>query len=783
MQKRLIPGWVIRKAPQTWSLHFTHFQPERVLHCLSESTGDDVLLLFFRQRVETHRVTRHTNGQLRVFLRMLHRIQQHFAVHDVHVQVLTAFDRRFMMEVTVHQARQVGFAHFVVFTQRVRHDREGIRDTIFRIGERQFSNRGQRSDSAFLVTAVHRVSTWAERCASAAAIRGVTGFLTINHVRGNGQHGLGRDCVAVGFQFLNFLHETFNQVNRQVIHASVVVTELRVFAFDFEVDSQTVFIANRFNFRVFDGRQGVSRNRQTCDTTRHSADNVAIVQRHQRSFVAVFVMHVVDDVQGGDVLFRQPVHEVIHTFHNFVEIQQIAFDRFRFRAYLHFQFFINAAVDSVQHGFREVSASTEELHLLTNHHRAYAACDSVVVVVEVRTHQVIVLVLQRRGVDGNFRREFFEVQRQFFGPQNRDVRLRRRPHGVEGVQEAEAVFGYQRTAVNAHTTNGFGRPDRVAGEQLIIFRCTQEAHHTQFHHQVVDQFLGFLLGEFACFQVAFDVHVKEGGDAAKGHRGTVLGFHRSQVAEVSPLHGFLSVGRRTGDITAIFRCHLFDLAQRAVLFSNFFTQTDSRFQVYAIFQVLLQRDKLCIFVFHQEVDTVQRNAAVVTDNTATAVSIRQTGQHAGFTAIQDVFGVNVEYALVVGFTVFGEDFFQLRIQLAVVRFAGTFNHFDTAKWDNGAFQRSFSLQTNNFLKRLVDIACVMRSDGGRHGSVEVYWRMSAVFQFDAFHNFVPQGSGGFSCASQEGLVTLVWRVVFLDKVADVDFILPVAFRKTFPGCG
>ncbi|CCJ82916.1 hypothetical protein BN134_3684 [Cronobacter dublinensis 1210] len=34
-----------------------------------------------------------------------------------------------------------------------------------------------------------------------------------------------------------------------------------------------------------------------------------------------------------------------------------------------------------------------------------------------------------------------------------------------------------------------------------------------------------------------------------------------------------------------------------------------------------------------------------------------------------------------------------------------------------------------------------------------------------------------SCASQEGLITLVWRVVFLDKVADVDFILPVAFRE------
>ena len=96
----------------------------------------------------------------------------------------------------------------------------------------------------------------------------------------------------------------------------------------------------------------------------------------------------------------------------------------RFRTNLHFQFFIHAAVDSVQHGFREVSASAEELHLLTNNHRAYAACDSVVVVVEVRTHQVIVLILQRRGIDGHFSGEFLEAQRQFsdhrivmFGPE------------------------------------------------------------------------------------------------------------------------------------------------------------------------------------------------------------------------------------------------------------------------------------------------------------------------------------------------------------------------------
>ena len=494
-------------------------------------------------------------------------------------------------------------------------------------------------------------------------------------------------------------------------------------------------------------------------------------------------MHVVDNVQCSNVLFRQPVHEVIHAIHDFVIVQHIAFDWFRLRTNLHFQFFINAAVDCVQHGFRQVCTRTEELHLFTNNHWAYAACDSVVIVVEVRTHQVIVLVLQRRGVDGHFSGEFLEVQRQFFRPQNGDVRLRRRTHGVQGVQEAEAVFGHQSTAVNAHTADGFSCPDWVTGEQLIVFRGTQEANHTQFHDQVVNHFLSVLLGDFARFHITFDVSIQEGGYTTEGHCCTVLRLNSGQVAEVGPLDSFLSVGCRTRDIAAIFSRHFFDLTQRAMLFSDFFTQTDSRFQVYTVFQIRLQGNKLRVFVFHQEVDTVQRNATVVTDDTATAIGIWQTSQNARFTAVQNVFGVNIEYTLVVGFTVFGEDFFQHWVQLAVIRFAGTFNHFDTTERDDCAFQWCFSLQTNDFLKGFVDIASIVRSDGGSNGGVKINWRVSAVFQFYAFHYAVPQLGGRFSCASQEGFVTFIRGIVFLNEVTYVYFILPVTFCKTFPGCG
>ena len=74
-----------------------------------------------------------------------------------------------------------------------------------------------------------------------------------NDARVDDMNRLSRDSVTVGSEFLNFLHETFYQVNRHVINASVVVTKLRVFAFDFEVDSQTVFVTNWFKRYPYHG--------------------------------------------------------------------------------------------------------------------------------------------------------------------------------------------------------------------------------------------------------------------------------------------------------------------------------------------------------------------------------------------------------------------------------------------------------------------------------------------------------------------------------------------------
>ena len=339
-------------------------------------------------------------------------------------------------------------------------------------------------------------------------------------------------------------------------------------------------------------------------------------------------MHVVNDIQCGHVLGSQPIHEAVHTGHHGVEIQYFVQNRFGFRADLFFGFFIHTAVNRVQHGFGQVGAGTEELHLFADNHRAHAAGNGVIIAIEIRAHQIIVFVLDRRSVDGYFGAEVFETFRQLFRPQYSDVRLRRRTHVVQGVQEAEAVFGHQCTAVQAHTADGFGGPNRVAGEQFIVFRGAQETHHAQFHHQMVNQLLRFAFGQRTGFQVALDVDIQESCHAAKRHGGTVLRFHGSQIAEISPLYGFAGIGGRAGNIKAVARGHFFHLTQSFVLIVDFFAAADGFFQIFTGFQIGLQRIELSHFIGHQEIDTVKCDTAIVADNTAATVSIRQAGQHA-----------------------------------------------------------------------------------------------------------------------------------------------------------
>ena len=240
-------------------------------------------------------------------------------------------------------------------------------------------------------------------------------------------------------------------------------------------------------------RQRIRRHRQAGDATGHRAVNVAVVEGHQRRLVAVFIMHAVDDVQRADVLHRQPVHKVVEAGHHGVVVQHLIAQRRGFRPHLDLQFLIHPAVNCVEQRFGQIGAGAEELHLLADDHRADAAGDGVVVAVEIAAHQIVVLILQRRGGDRDPGGIFFKRRRQRLRPEHGQVRLRRRAHGVQSMQIAEGGFADQGATIQPHAAQHLRRPDGIPGEQRIKFRGAQETHHADLHDKVVNQLLGLLL--------------------------------------------------------------------------------------------------------------------------------------------------------------------------------------------------------------------------------------------------------------------------------------------------
>ena len=231
--------------------------------------------------------------------------------------------------------------------------------------------------------------------------------------------------MTIGRVLTQVVHELIGNFNRHGISLVVVVTEGHVVAFAFKANGQTTFVTNHLNLAITDGHQRVRHDGKAGNTRCEDAFNVTIVQSQFIGFVAVLIVHVVDDLQGVGVNASQPAHHLFVLFHHFVVVEVLGSNGFKLRSHLFTRAFIATAVDCVKQCLGKVGASAEELHLLTDLHRGDAACDTVVVA-EVHTHQVIVFVLDGRGVNRNLGAELLPIFRQLIGPKNCQVGFRSR---------------------------------------------------------------------------------------------------------------------------------------------------------------------------------------------------------------------------------------------------------------------------------------------------------------------------------------------------------------------
>ena len=147
------------------------------------------------------------------------------------------------------------------------------------------------------------------------------------------------------------------------------------------------------------------------------------MQSHLKALIAVFVMVVMDNVQGVHVNLRQPLHHILVPVHYLVVIQILGGDGAELGAHLLAADLVHAAVDGVEQALGQVGSGAEELHFLAYPHTGNAAGDGVIVAVG-HPHQVVVLILDGGGLDGGLSAEALEIHGQSGGPEHGQVRLR-----------------------------------------------------------------------------------------------------------------------------------------------------------------------------------------------------------------------------------------------------------------------------------------------------------------------------------------------------------------------
>ena len=190
------------------------------------------------------------------------------------------------------------------------------------------------------------------------------------------------------------------------------------------------------------------------------------------------------------------------------------------------------------------------------------------------------------------------------------------------MQEAEAGLGDEGTSVVPPPGNRFRHPRRIAREQIVILGRAKEADDAQLDDEIVDDFLCLFLGQRSIRKVALEVDVEEGRDTAQRHGRAILFLHSGEVAEVEPLHGFLGGARGPGDVEAVLRGHLLQLAERAGLLAELFTVPDDLVRR----PLAVERSLLGLLDLDQTVDAVERDPPVIADDPAATVSVRQAGQ-------------------------------------------------------------------------------------------------------------------------------------------------------------
>ena len=146
--------------------------------------------------------------------------------------------------------------------------------------------------------------------------------------------------------------------------------------------------------------------------------------------------------------------------------------------------------------------------------------------------------------------------------------------------------------------------------------------------------------------------------------------------------------------------------------------------------------------------------------------------------------IDVEHALVMSFEfIVIENIFNFITYFVSIGFACLLSHFDTAVWHKCTFERFVCLKSYYFLKVFevfVNVSRTICSQRCDNFCLHVQNSAVCTLCFLQFLKFAPEFVCSLCRSFQEGIISIIWCVVQLDKVTNVDLFFPTVPFKAIP---
>ncbi|MNJ56477.1 hypothetical protein D3C77_520270 [compost metagenome] len=160
---------------------------------------------------------------------------------------------------------------------------------------------------------------------------------------------------------------------------------------------------------------------------------------------------------------------------------------------------------------------------------------------------------------------------------------------------------------------------------------------------------------------------------------------------------------------------LLQFTECADLFGQLFAQTDNIFVDHIDFKTF----QFILFLLDEEVYTIKGHPAVVADNPAASVSIRQACNDSCFASRSHLRSICIKNALVMRLANRRKHIYNAFWQIKSISFAGIKDHVNSTERMDRALERLAALHTHNLFFVLIQVARSVRYDRRRRVHINI----------------------------------------------------------------